>query len=101
MASIGESDGDSYYVKLTKNSPTSLANTPYLEGYIIELEEMHEVLEGELVKIAQSMVIFSHIGKLKIPELDDAKTNPLENYQDNGAMTLVNTQRYPPHLPLE
>ena len=37
VASIGESDGNSDYVKLEENSPTSLANTPDLTGHISEL----------------------------------------------------------------
>ena len=49
VASIGESDGDSDYVELAKNSPTSPSNTLSLEGHISELEEMHEVAEGKLV----------------------------------------------------
>ena len=49
VESIGESDGDSDYVKSAENSPTSPDNTPDLEGYISELEEMHKVAESELV----------------------------------------------------
>ena len=44
-ASFGESDGNSDYVESTKNSPMSSANTPDLDGYISELEMVHEVSE--------------------------------------------------------
>ena len=43
VASTGESDGDSYYVESTENSPTIPANTPDIAGHIRKLEEMHEV----------------------------------------------------------
>ena len=49
MESIGESDGDSYYVESDKNSLMSPSNTSDLAGHISELEEMHEVAEGKLV----------------------------------------------------
>ena len=52
VASIGESNGDSDYVESDENSPTRPENTTDLEGNISELEEMHEVVEGELVKLA-------------------------------------------------
>ena len=77
VASIGESDGDSDYVESAENSPTSPANTPDLGGHISELEEMHEVVEGELDVIAQPTVIFSRIEYLE--------TGLPENHQDNGA----------------
>ena len=38
VAIIGESEGDSDYVESAKNSPTSSANTPDLEGHISELK---------------------------------------------------------------
>ena len=76
VASIGESDGNSNYVELTKNSPTSLANTLDLAGHISELEEMHKVAEGDIMGIARPTVLLSRPNKLKIPELDNAKTNP-------------------------
>ena len=46
--SFGGIDCDSQYVKLTKNSPTSLAVTPNLAGHIREKETMHEVSEIEI-----------------------------------------------------
>ena len=42
------------------------------------------------------MVLFSRIDELKIPELDNADTDPPENHQDNGATPPVNTQPSPP-----
>ena len=101
MTSIGESDGDSDYVESDENSSTSPANTPELARHISELEEIHEVPEGGLVELAQPTVLFSCIDELKIPDLNDAKTNSLENHQENGATPPVNTQTYPPHSPLE
>ena len=101
VESIEESDGDSDYVESAENSPTSPANTPDLKGNISELKEMHEVTDGDLVKLAQPTVIFSCIDKLEIIYLDDAKTDPPENHQDNGATLPVNTQTSPPHSPLE
>ena len=91
MASIGGIDGNSDYVKLAKNPPTSPANTLDLAEHIIELEEMHEVAEGELEKISRPMVIFSHTNEIEIPELTNAETNPSENHQNNGATPPVNT----------
>ena len=44
VASIGGSDGDSYYADSDEKSPTSLSNTPDLVGHISKLEAMHEVL---------------------------------------------------------
>ena len=70
-------------------------------GHIRKLEEMHEVLEGELNAIAQTMVLFSHTNELKIPELANSEINPPENHQDNGATPLVNTQPSPPQSPPE
>ena len=101
MASIGESGGDSDYVELDENSTTSLANTLDLTGHISKLEEMHEVAEGEIFELARPTVIFSRIEELKIPELDDAETNPPENHQENGVILPVNTQPFPPHSSLE
>ena len=76
MASTVESDGKSEYVDLTENSPTSPANTPDITRHIRELDEIHEVAESELVKLAQQTVLFSHIDELELPELSDAETNP-------------------------
>ena len=101
VTSIGEIDGDSDYVKSAENSPMSPANTLDLKGHNSELEEMHEVAEGDLVKLAGPMVIFSRIDELKLPDLDNAKTDPPENHQDNGATPLVNTYPSPLHSPLE
>ena len=101
MTSIGENDGELDYVESAKKSPASLANTPDLEGHISELEEMHEVSEGELVELARPTVLFSRINELELPELDNSKTGPPENHQDNGATPPVNTQPSPPHSPLE
>ena len=53
------------YVDLDENSPTIPANTPELEGYIIFLEAMHKVFEGELNAITQPTVLFSHTDELK------------------------------------
>ena len=50
-ASFGGSDGNSDYVKLAKNSPTSLANTTDLEGNISKLETMKDILEGDINSI--------------------------------------------------
>ena len=80
MASIGESNGDSDYAESAENSPTSSTNTPDLELHISELEEMYEVAERKLVELAQPTVLFSYIGELKLPELDDAETVRLENH---------------------
>ena len=52
VASVGESDGDSDYVDLAENSPTIPANAQDLEVHISEVDEIHEVAEGELVKIS-------------------------------------------------
>ena len=98
---IGGSDGNSYYVELAKNLPTSPAKTPDLVGHTIKLEMMHEVSEGEINEIARPTVLFSHTDELKIPELTDDDTDPLENHQDNGAMPLVNTYTFLVHLPPE
>ena len=92
MASIGESDGDSNYCESAVNSPMSPANTPDLEGHISELEEMHEVAEGDLVELARPMVLFSLIDELKLPELDNAKTDLPESHQENVDTLLVNNQ---------
>ena len=68
-ASFGGSDGDSDYVKVTKNSPTSPRDTLDLAGHTSELEVMYEVSEGELDAIAQPTVLLSLTDDLKIPEL--------------------------------
>ena len=52
---------------------------------------MHKVAEGDLVAIKQPAVLFSCINELEITEHDNAKTNPPENHQENGAMLPVNT----------
>ena len=101
MSNIGESDSDSDYVESAENSPTSLANTPDLVGHISELEEMHEVAEGELDAIARPTVLFSRTNELKIPELTNAETDPPENHEDNGTTSPVNTQTSPPHSSTE
>ena len=75
VASIVGSDGNSDYVESDEDSPTSPANTPDLAGHISELEEMHEVAEGELCTIAQPTVLFSHTNELEIPELSVTETN--------------------------
>ena len=62
---------------------------------------MHEVAEGDLVELTRPTAIFSCIDKLKIPELENAETDPLENHQDNGATSPVNTQTSLPHSPPE
>ena len=62
---------------------------------------MNEVAEGELVELPRPTVFLSCINELKIPELDDAETDPTENHQDNGATPTVKTQPSPPHKPLE
>ena len=62
---------------------------------------MHEDAESKLVELARPTVLLSCIYKLEILELDDAETNPPVNQQDNGAMTLVNTQPSLPYSPLE
>ena len=72
---------------------------PDLVGHSSELEEMHEVAEGDLNAILQPTVLLSHTDKLKIPELADADTKPTENHQDNGATLLVKNQPYSPHSP--
>ena len=101
VANIGESDGNSNYVKSAKNSPTSPANTPDLAGHMSKLEEMNEAAESKLVEITQPTVLFSRIDKLELREINYAETNPTENHQENGDTPPVNTQPYPPHSPLE
>ena len=91
VASIEDSDGDSDYVESAENPPISLANTLYLAGHISKLEEMNEVAKGNLAAIKQTAVLFFHINELEIIELGNAKTNPPENHQDNGATLPVNT----------
>ena len=77
---IGKSNGD-LDVESDEKSPTIQANTPDLEGHISELEEMHEVAKSKIVKLILPTVIFSHIEEIKIPELNNAKTNPPENFR--------------------
>ena len=72
---------------------------PGIAGHISKLEEMHEVAEGKLVKFARPTVLLSCIDELKIPVLDDAKTDPSEKHQENSTTLTVNTQPYPPHSP--
>ena len=50
--SFGGNDGDSDYVESAVNSPTSLANTPDLEGHISKLETMYEFSQGDINAIA-------------------------------------------------
>ena len=59
------------------------------------MEEIHEVAEGEVVKLARPTVIFSCINKLELLDIDNAETDPPENHQDNGAAPPVNTQTSP------
>ena len=101
VESFGDSDGDSDYIESTQKPPTSSANTPDLAGHISELEEMHEVTEGKLVKLARPMVLSSCIDEIELPELDDDETDPPENHQDNGSTLSVNTQTSLPHSPLK
>ena len=101
VASIGESNEDLDYVESAEKSPMSPANTPDLKGHISELEEMHEVAEGYLVKLVQSTMLFSRIDEIEIPELNDANTNLLEHHQDNGATPPVKNQPYTLQSPLE
>ena len=96
VASIGESDGDSDYVKLAENSPTIPANTPYLAGHISKLEEMYKVAEGDL---ASPTVLFYRIDEIEILELNDAKTYPPGNHQYNGYILPVNIQPSPLQSP--
>ena len=72
-----------------------------LAGHTSKLEEMHKVAEGKLFELARPTVILSCIEKLEISELDDAKTDPPESHQDNGATPPVNTQPSPLYSPLE
>ena len=46
-------------------------------------------------------MLFFSIEKVEIPELEDDKTNPPENHQDNGAMPPVNTKASLPYSPLK
>ena len=64
MANIGESGGDSDYVELDENSTTSLANTLDLTVHTRELEEIHEVAEGDIDAITQPTVILYHTNEL-------------------------------------
>ena len=81
VESIGESDDNSYYVESAENLLTIPAITPDLTGHIRKMEEIHEVAEGKIVELARATVLFSRIDKLEIPELNDADTDPLENYE--------------------
>ena len=86
VESIGESDSKWDNVKSTENLPTIPANTPDLAGHISKMGGgKHAVIENKLVELARPTVIFYRIDELKIPELDDAKTNPSGNLQNNGA----------------
>ena len=46
-------------------------------------------------------MIFSHTYKIKIPELNDADTDPSENLQYNVTPPPVSTHPSPSYLPLE
>ena len=46
-------------------------------------------------------MLLSYTNELKIPELDNAKTNRPENLQDNGATPPVNTEPSLPQSPPE
>ena len=52
VASYGESDGNTEYIKLPKNLRTRSANTPELEGCIRELKQMPKVAVEEIDVIA-------------------------------------------------
>ena len=65
------------------------------------MKVMHKISEREINVITRPTVLFSHTDEIKIPELANAKTDPPENYQDNGATPPVNTQLSTPHSPLE
>ena len=73
----------------------------YILSHISELEEMHKVAENNPFELARPTVIFSHIDKFEILELEDAETKTPENLQDNGATPSVLTQTSLPHSPLE
>ena len=45
-------DGNSDYVESVEKSPTSLTNTPDLEGHISKLETMYEFSQGDINAIA-------------------------------------------------
>ena len=75
-ASFVGSDRDSDYVESVKNSPMISSNTPYLNGYISELETMHGVLERETNTIIQPTVFSPHTNELEIPDLANAETDP-------------------------
>ena len=60
---------------------------------------MQEVAEGDLDATTWPTVLFYHTDELEITELADAETNPPENYQDNGATQMVNTQSPLLHSP--
>ena len=100
MAIIGRVDSNSDYAA-AKNSPTSPAYTPDLAGHISELEKIHKFVEGNFDTIARPTVLSSHIDEIKIPYIDDDKTNPPENHQENDTMLLVNTHPSPLHSHLE
>ena len=97
---FGGNDGDYYYVESAENSPTSLANTPDLEGHISKLETMYKVSEGEIDAIVRPTVIFYHTKQLGILELANAETDPYKNLQDNGATLPVGTKPLLPHSSL-
>ena len=94
VASIGESNGESDYVESDKSSPMIPANTTDFMGHISKLEEMHEVAEGELVKIARPTVLFSRINELEIPDLDNVKTDLTETTN-----TMAPRRRSTPRIP--
>ena len=75
-ANSGESDVDSEYVELPKNSPTSSAKTSELEGRIQELQQMHEVTEDEINAIARPPEIFIHTNELDPIDLTGDGTTP-------------------------
>ena len=100
-ASFGGSDGDSEYLKSTKNSPLSLANTLDLARNIRKLEIMHKVWVREIIATVWPMVIFSHTNELEITELANAKTDPTKNIQDYGSTTPIRTYPSLPHSTLE
>ena len=86
--------------KISSNKNSHTSQTKEVK-YHYKLEEMHEVVEGELVKLARPTVLFCRINELEITEIEDAETGPSENHQDNGATPPFNNQTSLPHPPPE
>ena len=72
----GESDGNSDYVELRKNSPMSSDNTPELKGHIQELQQMHKVAKVELGEITQPTDIFTQPNKIDPMDITNEETTP-------------------------